>query len=129
MPTSEDPYPIDPGSYTYTVLMHELGHSLGLKHSFEKSGFGAVPRDSLEYTVMSYSSYEGATSWYAPDGDFPQTLMMYDIAALQHMYGANYGTNAGNTTYQWNPLTGALTTFAGDVPKRPLTHLDPTRFL
>ena len=28
---------------------------------------------------------------------YPQTLMMYDIAALQEMYGANYTTNGGNT--------------------------------
>ena len=57
---------------------------------------------------MSYSSYEGAGSWYALDGDFPQTLMMYDIAALQYMYGANTSTNSVNTVYQWDPDTGAL---------------------
>ena len=37
--------------------------------------------------------------------------MMYDIAALQHMYGANYGGNNtqkfdGDTTYKWDPRTG-----------------------
>ena len=32
--------------------------------------------------------------------------MMYDIAALQHMYGADFTTNSGNTTYTWNPLNG-----------------------
>jgi serralysin len=32
--------------------------------------------------------------------------MMYDIAAVQHMYGANFSTNNGNTVYQWNPNTG-----------------------
>jgi serralysin len=57
---------------------------------------------------MSYSSYEGAKGWYAPEGDYPQTLMMYDIAALQYMYGANFDTNPGNTVYRWNPDTGEL---------------------
>ena len=39
---------------------------------------------------------------------YPQTLMMYDIAALQQIYGANYNTNAANTIYSWNPTTGEL---------------------
>jgi Ca2+-binding RTX toxin-like protein len=38
----------------------------------------------------------------------PQTLMMYDIAALQYLYGANYTANAGDTVYSWNPATGQM---------------------
>ncbi len=33
--------------------------------------------------------------------------MMYDIAALQRMYGADFNTNAGNTVYSWSPSSGA----------------------
>ena len=59
---------------------------------------------------MSYRSYVGAplTGYTAGSSSYPQTLMMYDIAALQLMYGANYTTNAGNTAYTWNPLTGQM---------------------
>ena len=32
--------------------------------------------------------------------------MMYDIAALQMLYGANYTTNAGDTVYSWSATTG-----------------------
>ena len=32
---------------------------------------------------------------------------MLDIAALQHLYGADFTTNAGDTTYSWSPGTGA----------------------
>lgn len=34
--------------------------------------------------------------------------MMNDIAALQYMYGADYGTNRGNTRYTWSPTTGQM---------------------
>jgi serralysin len=101
---------LQPGDYTYTVFMHELGHALGLKHSFENTSFGLVPIDSLEYTVMSYDAYVGAGNTWATDGNNPQTFMMYDIAALQYMYGANYATNGGNTIYVWSPANGGLTT-------------------
>jgi serralysin len=32
--------------------------------------------------------------------------MIYDIAALQHLYGANFRTNKGNTVYAWSAATG-----------------------
>jgi serralysin len=32
--------------------------------------------------------------------------MMYDIAALQHMYGADFTTTAGDTVYGWSPTDG-----------------------
>ena len=76
--------------------------------------FGAVPVsvDSLEYSVMSYRSYIGASTTQGLTNatwSFPQTLMIYDIAALQYMYGANYTTNSGDTVYKWNPTTGQET--------------------
>jgi len=102
------------GNYAWLTMLHETGHALGLKHPHEAKGsFGALPtdRDSLEYTVMSYRSYIGAstTGGYTNGStSYPQTLMMLDIAALQKMYGANYTTNAGDTVYRWNPLTGEM---------------------
>ena len=61
---------------------------------------------------MSYRSYIGASTTQGLTNatwSFPQTLMLYDIAALQYMYGANYNTNSGNTVYKWNPSTGQET--------------------
>jgi len=102
------------GTYAYAAFVHELGHALGLKHPHEASGsFGAMPldKDSLEYSVMSYRSYIGQSTsggYTNPSGSYPQSLMMYDIAALQKMYGANFNTNSGNTTYRWSPSTGEM---------------------
>lgn len=102
------------GNYAYVSFMHEMGHTLGLKHAHEAKGsFGAMPvdHDSLEYSVMSYRSYVGASTsggYTNPYGNYPQSLMMYDIAALQKMYGANFNTNSGNSTYTWSSTTGEM---------------------
>jgi len=98
------------GNYAAATFIHEIGHALGLEHAHEAF---VMPhdRDSMEYTVMSYRSHIGAstTSGYVNEKwGYVQSLMVYDIAALQHMYGANYSTNAGNTTYAWSPSTGEL---------------------
>jgi VCBS repeat-containing protein len=102
------------GNYAYLTMLHETGHALGLKHPHEvKGSFGALPveHDSLEYSVMSYRSYVGAstTTGYTNDPtSYPQSLMMDDIAALQAMYGANYTTNSGDTVYKWSSMTGEM---------------------
>lgn len=99
-----------PGNYAHLTLIHEVGHALGLVHGHENAGFGALPfaYDAMEYTVMTYRSYQGAVpSNYTNESiGFAQSYMMLDIAALQHLYGANYSTNSEDTVYSWTPDTG-----------------------
>lgn len=98
------------GTYAYATFLHETGHILGLDHG--QDGRFALPanHDSLEYSVMTYRSYPGAplTGYTAHQGSYPRSFMLNDIAALQHLYGADYTTNATNTTYRWSPTTGEL---------------------
>ncbi|WP_088182258.1 M10 family metallopeptidase [Sphingobium sp. Z007] len=112
------------GNYAWHTMLHELGHSLGLKHGQETGGVSnvALPTawDSIEFSVMTYRSYVGAPlSGYSYEQfGAPQTYMMLDIAALQTMYGADYTVHAENTTYSWNPTTG-ITYINGDVAIQP----------
>ncbi|HEY0043279.1 MAG TPA: M10 family metallopeptidase C-terminal domain-containing protein [Allosphingosinicella sp.] len=102
------------GNYAWISFLHELGHALGLKHPHESEGgaFGtmSVAHDSSEYTVMSYRSWAGQTgTGYANEAfGFAQTPMMYDIAALQYLYGANFAHRSGDDVYAWDPATGEL---------------------
>ena len=95
------------GSYGYSTTLQLIGDVLGLKAGPDPYPYGVLPpeHNSLEWSVMSFSSYIGADpSFYlANDGSGNQTYMINDIAALQYMYGANFNTNAGNTVYSWSP--------------------------
>ncbi len=89
--------PIKPGSFDFHVILHEIGHALGLKHPFEGSSVLPQSYNSLGFTVMAYAAYPGGgndSSAYF----YPTTPMYYDLLTLQRMYGRE-AHNSGNTTY------------------------------
>ena len=74
------------------TITHEILHALGLEHPFE--GYLEAPDylDNQFYTLLSYTSVHTETY-------FANVPMIADIAALQHLYGANTETNAGDNVY------------------------------
>lgn len=91
----------EPGSQGWFLLMHELGHTLGLKHphddgttgrpTFSNLGMGSLDIDLA--TIMSYND-DGGWNQFVWD---PATPMILDVYALQYLYGKNLQTNAGNS--------------------------------
>ncbi|SHJ87341.1 protein of unknown function [Roseomonas rosea] len=115
----------DPGfqdsRYGLTTLIHELGHSLGLSHpglynatpgrSITYEHDAVFAQDTRQYTLMSYfnAGLDGSGARHiGPDGvpRYPSTPMLYDIATIQSIYGADMTTRVDDTVYGFNSTAG-----------------------
>lgn len=118
VPQWTDAGALDDGGFGYAVVIHEIGHLLGLEHTHQ-SGNGAILMpgvtgaigsygdNDLNQEVFSVMSYN--RGWpTGPLGVLPESVTPHgsvytpspiDIAAVQRKYGVNTTTGAGDDTY------------------------------
>ena len=122
------------GGYGWETLLHEIGHTLGLKHpgNYNAGGGGASgpylvsSTDTRRYTIMSYNDVSDGSIAVQSSGNMyiektlnPTTFMLYDIEALQYLYGSNKTSSSSSSvfsfssTYQgfqtiWSPNGGTI---------------------
>ncbi len=117
-PTYDDNTDYQFGTYAYFTYLHEIGHALGLTHPGDYNGGTPVfsddalwAQDTRKYSVMSYFNADAdgsGTDHRGGDGQrvYASTPLLYDIAAMHRIYGADMTTRTGDTTYGFNSNAG-----------------------
>lgn len=94
----------DIGSTERASYIHEIGHSLGIPHTFSHNvNSPDIEENSLKYSVMAYRKPK------KEEADFgsysPMNPLILDTFVIQQLYGKNMTTRTGDTIYGFNSNT------------------------
>jgi hypothetical protein len=93
----------DPGSEGWFLLLHELGHAIGLKHPHDDGGtgrptFSELGMSRFDIDIATVMSYDDWADWNRLEWD-PASPMILDVLAVQYLYGKNLSTFSGNSNH------------------------------
>ena len=84
-------------NYDYEILLHEIGHALGLKHPFSSQGGNTSTLSAYEdHTRFTAMSYDDSPSTFTGE------MRSLDWMALTKLYGVNQNYNADDDVYSFS---------------------------
>ena len=110
--TTEYSGPFEQGNFNYYTVLHEVGHAIGLSHTFggaSSSGKSLGDFDDIiRRSVMSYTTVDRNKYWATSGGSlsvstiYAETPGIFDVQAIEYLYGTSTNTNLGDTTYTYD---------------------------